>query len=159
MDRPYARPFHPDARGPSRLLGHSGAFVSRLTNAGEFVWAKRLGGSDSDTASDVAVDSVANIYTGGRFAETADFDAGPGTYGLVSAGGADAFISKLSQLLAPSETGNAGFTDKSTWRWDPAVGAATYNIYRSGSSLPGTFGCVYAARFSTNSVLYQGRFS
>jgi hypothetical protein len=70
-------------------------FVSKLDSAGAFVWAKQLGGTSIDYGESIAVDAAGNVYTTGLFGSTADFDPGPGTQNLMSAGSSDTFISKL----------------------------------------------------------------
>ena len=70
-------------------------FVSKLDSLGNFVWAKGLGGTGADVGRIIAVDSSGNVYTTGYFFSTADFDPGAGTTNLISAGGAEAFVSKL----------------------------------------------------------------
>ena len=61
----------------------------------EFAWAGQLAADASP--GDVAVDASGNVYTVGNFSGTVDFDPNPahGTFNLTSAGGRDAFISKL----------------------------------------------------------------
>jgi gliding motility-associated-like protein len=59
-----------------------------------FSWAKYMGGSDGDSGGDIAVDADGNVYTTGYFRNTADFDPGPGTFNLTSAGIIDIFIAK-----------------------------------------------------------------
>ena len=86
--------------GTFNLTGVGGfdGFVSKLDSAGDFVWARQLGGTDSDEGLEVAVDSAGNVYTTGRFAGTADFDPGPGTFNLTAVEGlglSDVFVSKL----------------------------------------------------------------
>ena len=76
--------------------GNQDVFVSKLDSTGNFVWAKRLGGINSDIALAVAVDGAGNVFTAGYFSATADFDPGAGTSNLTSAGGSqDVFVSKL----------------------------------------------------------------
>jgi len=75
--------------------GDNDVFVSKLDSSGNFVWAKRFGGSDSDRGFGITVDASGNVYTTGDFRGTVDFDPGDGTSNLVSAGGADVFVSKL----------------------------------------------------------------
>ena len=70
-------------------------FVSKLDSAGNFVWAKGMGGTHDDYGFGIAVDSASNVYTTGRFSDTVDFDPGAGTFNLTSAGGDDIFVSKL----------------------------------------------------------------
>ena len=91
--------FDPDpAGGAVANLTSAGVlevFVSKLNSTGAFVWAKRLGGTGNDEGKSVTVDASGNVYTAGRFADTADFDPGAGTSNLTSAGGFDVFVSKL----------------------------------------------------------------
>ena len=75
--------------------GERDVFVSKLDSSGNFVWAKRLGGTVADVGRIIAVDSSGNVYTTGYFFSTADFDPGAGTTNLISAGGAEVFVSKL----------------------------------------------------------------
>ncbi|HDP76053.1 MAG TPA: T9SS type A sorting domain-containing protein [Bacteroidales bacterium] len=75
--------------------GEDDIFVSKLDAAGNFVWAKRMGGTDWDEGRSIAIDDSGNVYTTGYFRGTADFDPGEGTYTLTSAGGRDIFVSKL----------------------------------------------------------------
>jgi len=75
--------------------GNADFFISKLDSNGNFLWAKRFGGTGYDNASGVALDSDENIYLTGEFSGTVDFDPGPGVFNLVSSGGADIFILKL----------------------------------------------------------------
>src|SRR5262249_40197050 len=76
--------------------GPSDAFISKLDSGGHFVWAGQLGGATGDVhALAVHLDAAGNVYTVGYFKGTADFDPGPGTYNLTSAGGYGFFVSKL----------------------------------------------------------------
>ena len=70
-------------------------FVSKLDAAGNFVWAKQLGGTSDNSGISIAVDASGNVYTTGEFQGTADFDPGAGTFNLTSAGADDIFVSKL----------------------------------------------------------------
>jgi len=74
----------------------SDGFILKLDNGGNFVWAAQLGGANDSEAFGVTLDAIGNVYTVGYFTGTADFDPGPGTYNLTSAGPADAFIWKLT---------------------------------------------------------------
>ncbi len=76
--------------------GSADIFVSKLDSAGNFVWARRMGGKIFDHASGIAVDGSGNVYTTGSFGDTADFDPGSGTASRTSGGGLDIFVSKLS---------------------------------------------------------------
>jgi hypothetical protein len=71
------------------------AFIAKMDSAGSLIWAKRFGGTGSEGAYSLVRDLLGNIYTTGWFDGTADFNPGPSTYNLSSAGNFDAFISKL----------------------------------------------------------------
>ena len=64
-------------------------------HAQDFVWARGIGGSESDAGLGVAVDSSGNVYTVGCFEGTVDFDPGAGTENLISEGSDEIFVSKL----------------------------------------------------------------
>jgi len=82
--------------------GGRDAFVWKLTSSGAFAWIAGLGGSLSDIGRGIGVDAAGNVYTAGVFNDTADFDPGPNTYNLTSAGGNDIFMSKLVQTASPA---------------------------------------------------------
>jgi len=59
-------------------------FISKLDTAGNFVWAKQIGGTESDVAYSLALDPWNNVIVAGMFAGTVDFDPGTGVYNLAS---------------------------------------------------------------------------
>jgi hypothetical protein len=77
--------------------GYADIFISKLDASGNFAWAKQLGGTSSDHGYSIAVDTSGNVYTTGYFQDTVDFDPGPDTFNLTSAGSADIFVHKISQ--------------------------------------------------------------
>ena len=83
----------------------------------EFAWAKSMGGSFDDDGQSITVDAVGNIYTTGSFLDTIDFDPGPGTYNLSSAGWKDIFIQKLDA--------NGNFI------WAKSMGGVSYDVGNS----------------------------
>ena len=88
-----------DPGAPSVDLTSSGdedVFVSKLDSSGNYVWARHWGSTGDDRGWGVAVDGSGNVHTTGRFEGTVDFDPGPGTLQLTSAGNSDAFVSKLT---------------------------------------------------------------
>lgn len=70
-------------------------FISRLDSAGNFVWAKRIGGVSDEEGKSIALDASDNVYLTGEFDGTADFDPGAGTANMTPVG-TDVFISKLN---------------------------------------------------------------
>ncbi len=75
--------------------GEEDVFVSKLDSAGNFVWARRIGGTDIDSSYGVAVDENGSVYTTGSFRRAVDFDPGSGVFNLSAVLGADGFVSKL----------------------------------------------------------------
>lgn len=75
--------------------GNFDIFVSKLDAAGNFLWAKQMGGTQDDMDFELTIDATGNVYTTGSFNASADFDPGAGTFSLTSNGSRDAFISKL----------------------------------------------------------------
>jgi len=72
------------------------AFVYKLTQSGNFVWARKFSGTSLDQSNEVFVDASGNVFIAGSFSETTDFDPGAGTVNLTSAGTVDGFIVKLN---------------------------------------------------------------
>ena len=108
----------------------SDVFVLKLDASGNYVWAKRFGGANSDDGGSLAVDSSGNVYTTGSFAGTVDFDPGVGTANLTSAGDDDVFVSKLDA------SGN--------YVWAKRFGGTSRE---SGSSVLDSSGNIYTSGF------------
>jgi hypothetical protein len=70
-------------------------FILKVDASGNYVWAKSMGGPSEDVAFAITLDASANIYLAGHFCETADFDPGPGTFAMSSAGSYDIFSAKI----------------------------------------------------------------
>lgn len=81
--------------------GGDDAFVWKLTSAGALVWARSAGGADVDQARAVAVDPGDDVFVGGTFSLTADFDPPSATLTATSAGLRDAFVWKLTAAGNP----------------------------------------------------------
>ncbi|MEZ4937279.1 MAG: SBBP repeat-containing protein [Crocinitomicaceae bacterium] len=78
------------------IATNADVFVSKLDANGDFVWAKSMGGPDTDRAFDIKVEASGNnVYITGMFEGTADFYSGPGQQDLISAGAQDIFVQKL----------------------------------------------------------------
>lgn len=120
--------------------GSDSGFVVKLDTAGNFVWAGQMGGPNAPVAvNGIAVDGNGSVVTTGTFIKTVDFDPGPSTsFSLTATGNpngyGDFFVTKFVQR--PS----MAFTNRTTLTWTP-VGGGLYNVYRSDSTLPGTFFC------------------
>lgn len=71
--------------------GNADIFIAKLDPDGNFLWAKRAGGTSNDIANSIAVDSHGNSFITGLFYSTAFF----GKTQLTASGGHDIFIAKL----------------------------------------------------------------
>jgi hypothetical protein len=115
-------------------------FVSKFDSAGNFVWARQMGGSGDDQGKGVALDGDGNVYTTGSFVGRVDFDPGPGVFALHSAGSDDIFVSKLDSagnfVWAGQMGGRAGWLAATSMAW---LWTATAMSTRRGlSAIPST---------------------
>jgi hypothetical protein len=110
-------------------------FVCKLNNNGDFIWARRMGGSYYDEAFSIAIDKSGNVITTGRFQSSADFDPGPNTIWLVQkSSDSDVFLSKLDS------SGNYVWAKQLSPAWDGNGNVYSYgltvdasgNIYTTG---------------------------
>lgn len=77
--------------------GDDDAFIWKLDPWGGMVWLHAIGGTGRDRGNAITIDAEGNIYTGGDFSGTVDFDPGPGSAPLTyMALGRDGFIQKLT---------------------------------------------------------------
>ncbi|PWB76534.1 MAG: hypothetical protein C3F07_03580, partial [Anaerolineales bacterium] len=76
-------------------LGAYDVFISKLDSDGNFIWAKRVGGTGYDSGKGIVLDPNGNIYMTGSFNGTVDFNPNAGTFNLSSAGSYDIFALKL----------------------------------------------------------------
>jgi hypothetical protein len=122
--------------GGGTFISNNGSydlFVLKLDPAGNFLWAKQIGGPDMESISDIAVDSQGNVILTGFFRMTVDFDPGTGSFPMTAVGLQDIFMLKLDS--------GGGFV------WAYAIGSpvsevpgqvvvdANDNIYLSGEFL------------------------
>jgi hypothetical protein len=94
--------------------GSSDVFIAKYDASGNYIWAKRIGGTDQDFGKSIALDANFNVYTTGYWSWAADFDPGVGVYNMTTGGSdSDSFISKLDasgnfvyakQFAGPTQT-------------------------------------------------------
>ncbi len=72
-------------------------FVAKLSPAGNWQWATKAGGGDTEIGRGVTIDRSGNVYVTGRFNGSA---AGFGATSLASVGDYDVFVAKLSAVGA-----------------------------------------------------------
>ncbi|MCH8331152.1 MAG: SBBP repeat-containing protein, partial [Bacteroidetes bacterium] len=71
-------------------------FVQKLDSAGNFVWARSIGGANDEQSWSISADILGNVYITGWFRGTVDFNPSPDTFNLTSVGNEDGFIQKLN---------------------------------------------------------------
>lgn len=88
--------------------GDPDIFVLKLNPAGEFVWVAQSTGTFYGSGYALKTDRSKNIFIGGTFEGSKDFDPGPDEFKLTSAGQSEIFIQKLRQCpnVALTETLN-----------------------------------------------------
>ncbi|MFA6128646.1 MAG: SBBP repeat-containing protein, partial [Bacteroidales bacterium] len=75
--------------------GGGDLFFAKYDPSGNYLWAKRAGGSLYEVGNSINIDNSGNIYLSGPFmSPDADFDPGAGTAVLSTAGGYDMFLAK-----------------------------------------------------------------
>ena len=107
--------------------GSQDIFVAKLDNRGNWLWAKKAGGTDSDYGYGIAVDASGNSYVTGYFKGSATF----GSTTLTNNGFANIFIAKLDSSGNWLWAKNAGYSGCGTSGNGIAVDASG-NIYVTG---------------------------
>lgn len=70
-------------------------FTSCFSQSVNFEWVSASSGPYTEFSNSIIKDSSGNIYITGSFSDTVDFDPGPLTLNLISAGEVDIFVQKL----------------------------------------------------------------
>lgn len=70
-------------------------FIPFVLFAQDIKWAKKIGGNSTDIGYSTKMDADGNVFVGGKFSTTTDFDTGQGVNNITSNGTTDAFIAKL----------------------------------------------------------------
>lgn len=127
--------------GPGVFLltaGEEDAFILKLDNDGNFVWARDFGGGsgNENRGYSIDIDAAGNVYTTGYFEATADFDPGAGTFNLTASGDWDVFFSKLDNngnfVWAKSLVNSAPTYYTDSYYGSKIEVDAAGNIYTSG---------------------------
>jgi len=90
-----------------------GIYVSKLSPAGDFIWAKQLPVLVDWSAIEMAVDKNGNVYITSTIGDPADMDPGPAVQMMTPIGSRDAFVVKLDSdgnLLWARQFGGPGDT-------------------------------------------------
>jgi hypothetical protein len=105
-------------------------FTNTKGQTPDWIWARSMGGSSFDRPYSVTCDHAGNVYMTGAFYSTADYDPGPGTATITSAGFEDIFISKLNasgNLIWVKRIGGISFDIGQSIKSDAAG-----NVYTTG---------------------------
>ena len=132
-------------------IGDQDLFISKLDNAGNFIWSKSCGGTLRSCGTDIKIDAAGNVYISGWFQGTVDFNPGVGIFNLTATGNFDAFICKLDSngnflwakgflgtnfniviSISLDDSGNVYATGKFDGTVDYDPGPATYNFSSYG---------------------------
>jgi hypothetical protein len=111
-------------------FGLGDIFISKINPAGNFLWAKQMGGVSDDFPTSITTDASGNVFTTGLFYGTTDFDPSPATQTLTSFGSADIFISKLDangNFVLAKQMGGSSYDGGNSIAID-----GTGNIYTAG---------------------------
>lgn len=92
--------------------GNFDTFVAKYDSNGNYIWGLNYGGSASDTPEKILINGN-DLYVSGGFTGTVDLDPTTGVNNVVSAGGQDAYLTKLtldgsyvSSFVIPGTTSN-----------------------------------------------------
>ncbi len=77
--------------------GKGDVFVMKYDSGGNLIWVEQFGGAGNDMAWWLNLDPLGNIYVGGKFELTANFNSDLDSFNLTANGGGDAFALKLDK--------------------------------------------------------------
>lgn len=113
----------------------SDVFVLKLDSAGNFLWARKIGGASNDQAFSIVVDSFDNVLIGGQFVGPVDFDPGAGVYTITPLNaGANGFVLKMNsdgQFIWAKDMGQVARPAATCTAFSLAVDGKS-NVYTTG---------------------------
>jgi len=116
--------------GALTSAGMRDIFVAKYSATGQHIWSKRFGSTGDDAVYGLAVNSLGDVALSGKFQGSVSF----GGTALVSAGGDDAFVTKLS--------GSTGIP-----AWAKGFGSTSQDI-ANGVAVDGSGNVVITGQFS-----------
>ena len=133
--------YHLDSNGQDDI------FVAKISSNGTWLRVENAGGTESDYAFDIDVDTGGNAYITGYFKDSASF----GVYNLISYGHRDIFVCKINSTGVWSMATNAGGVS-----WDSGQDIYldnTGNIYCTGFFYSeATFGTSNITGYGSNDI-------
>lgn len=138
-------------------------FLAKYTSTGNYTFAKQIGGIGVDIGFQIMPDASGNIYLGGVFSNTCDFDPTASISSLTSAGQGDLFVAKYTSAgLLTWVNGTGGTTND--YCYGMGIDASN-NVYITGkfqgsnidfdpsassSFLSATSSCLYVAGYNSS---------
>lgn len=133
-------------------------FITKLDPAGNFIWAKSIGGPGNDVANNICIDPSGNLLITGQYFYTVDFAPGPDTAFLNGESNGDIFILKMDsagttiwakgisgnnvdigQAITSDDAGNVYTTGQFTRTVDFDPGPGTNNLTSASGTSPDVF--------------------
>lgn len=116
----------------SEVMNASGVadiYLLKLTNSGDFIWSRKIGGISNEYAVSMAIDVFGDAILGGYFASTTTFNSFPNV-SVTSAGLDDAFVVKFNSDGVHAWTRTIGGTGFD--RTQAVTTDAQGNVYATG---------------------------
>ncbi|MCB0739055.1 MAG: hypothetical protein KDC92_16215, partial [Bacteroidetes bacterium] len=113
-----------------KTAGNADIFLASYTNQGNFIWAKRFGGTDEEWVNKLNISAKGKWLLAGSFKGTTNFETGTGNKNVTSAGNWDLYIAQFSSngnFEWVTATGNT-FEDRTFELASDANG----NVYATG---------------------------
>lgn len=111
--------------------GFEDVYLTKIDSAGNFIWAKKMGGTKDDIGYCLALDTSGSVFTIGIFADSVDFNPDTGIYLLNAPFSTNIFIQKICQPPEKPQqiTGNTDICSWSTNEYsiNPVLGATSYS--------------------------------
>jgi hypothetical protein len=149
LNFPTANAFRGAFNGTEGFFGNRDVFVTKINAAGTaYVYSTYLGGTGSEEARGIAVDSSGNAYVAG-FTDSVNFPIANAVQATMG-GTQDAFVTKLnpdgSALVYSTFLGGAGFSDgANSAEFGEAIAVdSSGNAYVTGSTFSNNFPLVNA---------------
>lgn len=97
--------------------GLEDTYIVKYSSQGDFVWAKRTGGTSGDAGYGIDISNTGDVLVAGSFYDKADLDPEPGgTLNIQSKGSSDIFILQIEQTI--TSTADAS-TFAANWKLCP----------------------------------------
>lgn len=113
--------------------GGGDVYICKYDPNMNLIWATDIGGSVADWGYSIDIGNNDNVYVGGSFDSTCDFDPGTPVYNVTSIGVEDAYILKLNQSIITNITSINNFDSFLSVYPNPTSDKLTIEIKKSTS--------------------------